>query len=76
MVMALCNPYRVEVGGCSSTQGDAPRLRRCAYPGLCCLDPVGVGATLSLAPFTCLFLSSGAYGSWLHETLRHSDSTE
>ena len=33
MVVALCNPFRVEARSFSITQGGAPRLRRCAYLG-------------------------------------------
>jgi len=29
------------------TQGDARRLRRVSYPGLCCMDPVGVTVEVS-----------------------------
>lgn len=62
MVDALCNPFRVDVLFLSLTQGGAARLRRFAYPGLCCFDPVGVEMNRSSAPLRGLAHATGSAG--------------
>ncbi len=61
MVMALCNPYRVDVYHRYLPLGGAPRLRRCVDPGLWCFDPVGVAEPV-LGPYKGAELTCPAVG--------------